>query len=729
MESAEVQPPATEQVINIDFRRYLLALRRYIWLIAVLIVLAIAGAVIFTTRQVPIYEAAASVQIEPKLPDLLGTGDLFNVAAGGSSTSEYYKQQRMVIGSYLLSSQTIQANDLIPKLLSESDRKNLSKDDQLDMASRALMLQIDVRYPEPNRIMYVAVRSADPVFAKDVANEHVTTYINYAKGLLSLSSTEASNALQQEFNDAEKKLRAAEEKILKFEADNDMIAVTLEEHQSLVAANMLAFSQKLNDSTADKIKLGAKLAEMQKESNVDVLSTPIVMMGDNVSFEALRAQYYTEKIHLLELEKDLGPKNSEYLAQKQKVDEIYKGLDGAVKILMNGTQDLYSAQKATDRGLTDEVEKWKLEAKKLSPKIVVYNDLMRDKRGNEDNYNVLRARLSATQMTTGMSASISNVRQLDPALLPTIPVSPNMRINVLVAGVLALFVGIGIVFLIVFLDRTVKTTSDVTVASGVPVLGIIPVLSGPDLQKDDDRSRDMYVHEHPTSHIAECCRSLRTNIMLSAADRPLKTIVVCSANPREGKTTSVIYLGTTMAASNQRVLLVDTDMRRPRLHVSTGVERKRGLTNLILGEDSYDEVIQATEIPNLFVLPCGPLPPNPAELLMSKRFEVVLAELNKRFDRVILDSPPLPYTDAVVLSKRTDGVILVVRAGKTLRDELKRSSKTIREVGGAVIGVIVNELDRRDGDASYYYYSYYGYAEDRAKGGKRSSQGDDTLDG
>jgi capsular exopolysaccharide synthesis family protein len=218
----------------------------------------------------------------------------------------------------------------------------------------------------------------------------------------------------------------------------------------------------------------------------------------------------------------------------------------------------------------------------------------------------------------------------------------------------------------------------------------------------------MYVHQHPKSQVAESCRSLRTNIVFSYADRQLKTLVVSSANPREGKTTLVMYLGTTMAQSGQRVLLVDTDMRRPRLHTSTGVPGSKGLSNLIVGEESYDDAIKSTEIPNLYVLPCGPLPPNPAELLMSKRFGVVLEELGKRFDRVILDSPPLgAVTDAVVLSKQSDGVALVVRAGKTLRDEVKRSVRQIRDVDGQVVGVILNQLDAHD--RRYGYYSYYGY--------------------
>jgi capsular exopolysaccharide synthesis family protein len=282
--------------------------------------------------------------------------------------------------------------------------------------------------------------------------------------------------------------------------------------------------------------------------------------------------------------------------------------------------------------------------------------------------------------------------------------------------------------LLVFLDRSIKSVADATHAAGAPVLGVIHQVTDADLDgNDDDRTRDMYVHENPKSSIAECCRSLRTNILFSAADRELKTLAVCSANQREGKTTSVIYLGTTMAQSGQRTLLIDSDMRRPRLHKSTKIAQSPGLSNLLIGEDDYDNLIKPTEVKDLFILPCGPTPPNPAELLLTQRFETVLGELTKRFDRIILDSPPIqPVTDAVVLSKRVDGVVLVVRASKTMRDELRRSARMIRDVGGTIVGVIVNELDARD---SYYGgYGYGGYGYGRYGGYYHETQTADKID-
>jgi polysaccharide biosynthesis transport protein len=570
---------------------------------------------------------------------------------------------------------------------------------------------LSVTYPEQNRIMYVVVRGRDRQLCADIANAHISTYVDYSKGLLSTDTKQASGALSAEFDDAEEKLREAESALYQYQKDNDLLAVTLEERQHIVSSGITAYTTRLNEAHASRLELTAKIERMRKAAKEDVLKSPILLMADRESFETLRAKYYEERNQFIEMEQEIGPKNPQYQMQKAKIDDLYSALQSEAQRLLASVEEQLQAAIATESALKAEVDRRTKESIELGPKVVAYNELLRRKKSMEDRYEILRTRLSTTDLSDRMNRNIdsSNVRPLDPALTPGLPVSPRMRVNVIAGGMLGLFVGFLLVFLIVFLDRSIKTTTDAQQAVGVPLLGIIPILDEPQLARDD-RARDLYVHDNPTSRVAECCRSVRTNILFSAADRELKTIVVSSANPREGKTTSVLYLGTTMAQSGQRVLLIDTDMRRPRLHVSTGVTRQTGLSNLIVGDANYDEVIKTTEIPNLFVLPCGPLPPNPAELLMSQRFKAVLGELAKRFDKVILDSPPLQVvTDAVILSKQADGVILVVHAGKTLRDDLKRSARQLRGVQAKIFGVIVNaiEPDQRSG----YYYSYYGYTE------------------
>jgi len=712
VESEHLEPIDDEQALTVDFRRYFDALRRYVWALLAIVALAVTGAVIYTNRQPSVYQAQASVQIEPRIPDLLGQGqdELFR---GGGGTSDYYKQQRQVLSSFSLMRQTVEQHRLYLRVLSDFERGNRKVDELIDMATSRIRTSLLIRYPDQDRIMYVVVRNSNPQLAADIANAHVQTYIEYSRGLLSTDTKQASSALTTEFDDAERKLRESEAALYQYQKDNDLLAVTLEERQNMVSSGITTYTGKLTEARGRRIELTAQLERMQKASQQDVLQSPILSMGgENASFDSLRAQYYSERNKFIELEKEVGPKNPQYQMQKAKMDDLYGALQTEANRMIAAVNEQLQAVIATETALKAEVEKATKESIALGPKVVEYNELLRRKKSDEDRYNILRQRLSTTDLTDRMSRNIeTNVRPLDAARVPSIPVFPSLRRNAITATVLSLLLGFALIFLLVFLDRSIKTTEDAQQATGAPILGIIPLLEDSALDKNDVGARDLFVHKNPTSLVAECCRSLRTNIMFSAADRAVKTIVVSSANQGEGKTTSCIYLGTTMAQSGQRVLLVDTDMRRPRLHVSTGVSRTIGISNLLVGDQDYDSVIKTTEIPNLFVLPCGPTPPNPAELLMSNRFETVLAELAKRFDRVILDSPPLQVvTDGVVLSKHADGIILIAKAAQTLRDELKRSVRHVRTVGGTIFGVIINGIEP-DSRSGYSYYSYHGYSE------------------
>lgn len=709
-------PPASAAIneeevgLNFDFSRYLAALRKYAWVLAALMALSITGSVLYTRRVTKIYQATASVQIDPRLPDVLGQGQEMMAASTGSL--DYYKQQLRILASYRLIRRTVEEGKFHLRLLTEKQRASLKTEEQIDLATHVVQQNLSVKYPNLDRTMYVVIRSASAQDAADLANAHLKMYEAYSRGLISTNTDKASEALSTEFEQVETNLRKSQEALDEFQRVNKIEAIALQDQQNLVVTNIANFTQKTNDARALRLELGSKLERIRSASKLDVLESPLLNIADVSSFDSLRALYYTERNTFKAMAREVGPNAPEYKKQKEKVDDLLAALQTENRRQVAGAEAQYNAALGTERALNAEIDRAKQEAVNLKPKIDKYNELVRERQKFDDRYKILVARLSTSEMTGRMNKQLdTNVHLLDPALVPTVPVSPNLRANVMVAAAGALVVGLGLVLLLVFMDRSIKTTADAQQAAGVPVLGVIPILAESDLPRDDDRARDLYVHEHPTSRVAECCRSLRTNIMFSAADRRLKTLVVSSANPREGKTTSVIYLGTTIAQSGQRVLLIDTDMRRPRLHASTGVTRDTGLSNLILGDENYDEVIRKTDIPNLFVLPCGPLPPNPAELLMTKRFTAVLEELGKRFDRIILDSPPLgAVTDAVVLSKQVDGAILVVRAGKTLRDEISRSAKQIRDVGGGIFGVILNELD--SSDKSSYYQSYYGYGPD-----------------
>ena len=229
---------------------------------------------------------------------------------------------------------------------------------------------------------------------------------------------------------------------------------------------------------------------------------------------------------------------------------------------------------------------------------------------------------------------------------------------------------------------------------------------------DNLRERDLGVFLDPKSVAAECCRSIRTNILFMSPDRPLKIMVVTSPSPQEGKTTTAINLGVTMAEAGGRVLIVDTDMRRPRLHRSFGVPNQTGISTVIVGKATLEEAIKRTDVPNLDVLTCGPVPPNPSELLHTDRFGVVLADCAKLYDRIILDSPPTSaVTDPAVLGNLADGVVLVIKAGETTRESAMHARRQLATAKARLFGVVVNAIDFSNPayGYEYYYRNYYRY--------------------
>jgi polysaccharide biosynthesis transport protein len=285
--------------------------------------------------------------------------------------------------------------------------------------------------------------------------------------------------------------------------------------------------------------------------------------------------------------------------------------------------------------------------------------------------------------------------------------------NLAIAIMVGLGAGIGLAFLIEAIDNTLKSPSDVESFLGVPVLGLIPVIGDKEdkLSPEKVRERDLGIHLDPKSLAAECCRSIRTSILFMSPDNPPRTLVVTSPSPQEGKTTTTTNLAVAMAEAGGRVLVIDTDMRRPRLHRSFGVPNQTGISTVIVGNSTLDEVIKRTEVPNLDVLPCGPVPPNPSELLHTARFAEIIKECASRYDRVLLDSPPTSaVTDPAVLGNLCDGVILIVKGGQTTRDSAALARRQLHAAKAKLLGVIINEIDFSNSAYEYHYYYYRNYA-------------------
>jgi succinoglycan biosynthesis transport protein ExoP len=309
---------------------------------------------------------------------------------------------------------------------------------------------------------------------------------------------------------------------------------------------------------------------------------------------------------------------------------------------------------------------------------------------------------------TGM-LQMSNVRILDRAEPPDRPVRPRAVRNILLAVLLGGVLGVGLAFLLEMLDTSISTREQIEERLRVPFLGIIP-----NIPTSGGVVPELAVFSAPTSAAAECVRTIRTNLLFMSPDRPLRTILVTSSGPGEGKTTTAVSLAETMAGGGSRVLVVDADMRRPRLHKVFGVSGQAGLSALILGDGTIDGAIARTQIPGVDVLPCGPIPPNPAELLHTDGFARLLRQFQERYDRVIIDSPPAGVVaDAVVIATQVDGTLLVLKGGETSRDSAVRTTRALLDVKARVFGAVLNDLDLEDARyGEYYYYYRSGYYRD-----------------
>lgn len=332
------------------------------------------------------------------------------------------------------------------------------------------------------------------------------------------------------------------------------------------------------------------------------------------------------------------------------------------------------------------------------------------------NIAALQQKLSNYQSTyasllVSAKGGTNYVSVIEPATLPTRPISPNVGQTVLLAAAIGLTLAVGGAFLIEYLDDTIKSVEEASRVTGLSVLGAIAAIEG---KNGEDR---LITAHQPLSPISEAYRALRTNIQFSSIDRPLRSVMVSSPAPSEGKSLTLANLAVVLAQSGLKVIAVDTDLRRPVLHRIFDVENEVGLSDVIIHPNpGVVEHLRPTEVENLWLLPSGTLPPNPAELLGSQRMQEIIEELKANADIVLFDSPPtLLVTDAAVLGAHVDGVILVNDAGRTRRPMAQRAAEELRRVRIPLLGLVVNRLS--SSKSGYYYYQYYNYKYYRQDGG------------
>jgi capsular exopolysaccharide synthesis family protein len=475
----------------------------------------------------------------------------------------------------------------------------------------------------------------------------------------------------------------------------------------------------------------ARYDQLQQVNVTDPVDLPAQELLQSTVLTSLRADYQRAKQQVNALiGSGKGERHPEVAGATAQLDLSKTALLAEVNNIKEALRRQLESKKQESKGLDRLFERAKARALELNRLGLEYRRLERAKDNTEKVYSLVLERSKESDLTRFMR--FNNIRVVDEAYVDPEPVQPRTGLNVAVGGALGLLLGFAAAFGRNALDRSLKTSRDIEEHLDHPLLGVLP-RTQPDLPKNSaSRGRrgaagdELVVHEKPSSNAAEAARALRTNLMFAAPDKPQRTLAVTSGGPLEGKTTVACWVATAIAQAGKRVVLIDCDLRRPRVHKIFKRNNDIGVSTLLLEEHPLANTLPgtqfSTQIPNLDVITSGPGVPNPAELLQSERFEHFLSALTERYDRVVIDTPPVnAVTDAAILSARVDGTLLVVRAHATTRDSARHSARTLTDVGSNLLGIVLNAYDESRAGYGYgyggyrYQYYYYGDREDEKR--------------
>jgi len=403
------------------------------------------------------------------------------------------------------------------------------------------------------------------------------------------------------------------------------------------------------------------------------------------------------------------PKHPKMIRLQSQLVEMRQQISDEVRKIITSIETEYKVAKAREKSLGESLAQQKKDALELNRKAIEYGALQREADSNRQLYEILLNRVKETSLTTELRSS--NIRILDAAEVPIHPIRPRKKLNIVLAAIVGLLLGSGLAFFQEYLDNTIKTPDDVESYLGVPFLGFVSSFKTGDGYKG---SSELITVESPKSNVAEGFKQIRTNVIFAASDPTNNAFLFTSALPAEGKTLVCANLAVAMSQMGKNVLLIDGDLRRPRLHELFFLENTEGLTNVLIGSTEPSEVIADTHVPGLKIVTCGPIPPNPSELLASERSQMFIRYVKGSYDVVLVDSPPvLTVTDPTIMASILDGAILVTKAGETPIEPLMRSLKQLREANARIMGVVLNSVSLRKD--SYHYYQYYQYYYDYEK--------------
>lgn len=726
--STETREPEPEFEESVDLRDYLDVILRRKWLVLTFVVVVFFSTLVFSLTQEPVFKATGSLEVQPKAPQVTKFKDL---VANELRAQEYIQTQTQLLQNKLLAEKLIKelglkqnpafnpkagSKDKDPGLLasvkstvkgwlnlnqqahssSNPGSEEMGKLKEQKALEQKLLENLQITPRRETNLVDVTFSSTEPALIPKVVNNLMKEFIDWRMQKRIESSKTANKQLEQQVQEARIQLEEARKKLNQYAHRAGI--VSLDSKLNQIYKQMENINQALAKAEKERIIAEARYRQAKRS---DLQSLPQVV--DNELIQELRKEYAQLQGNYQELLSTYKPGYPKMKNLKARMEDIRERIQEEENRILNSLRNTYLSAKETEESLQEKYEESKKLAMKLNDKATQYKILQQEVQTNKQIYQSLLDRSKEIHASVG--TGLSNIQIVSEAERPLMPYKPKIPRNLLLALVIGSMGGVGSAFFLEYLDNTIKKVDEVSDRFGIPVLGVVPKA-----EDMDQEALDSLVTQHPKNNFSEAIRTTRTAIQLSSFDEQAKSLVITSTAPGEGKTTLSLNLAQSFSVQEEKVLLLECDLRKPRLHKKIKTKgRPKGLSQYLNGICELKEIVHQVQ-EQFYIIPSGPVPPNPAELLASTKMHQFVDKLHGYFDRIIIDSPPFSgFADALILSRQANGIILTLTLGETQKEALRIFRKSLHNVQANLLGAVINKFHVSFRYGGYYnrYYNYY----------------------
>lgn len=724
-----------QEVHLLDYWRVLVKRRQ----VAVAFFAVIVGLVmLYSVAATPIYRGTAQILLE------LEKNPIMTFTEGGGAfiqmreASEFYKTQLEILGNRSFADRVVRKLqlDANPYFIARKDRgvtkvirgvkslftsflqKKAKPENPVPLAAISeeadaeittdVQMNMEVEIGKGSNILKISFYSENPRVAAAMANGIATTYIEHTLDIRVKPFRDAVEWLSARMVESRAKVEESEKIVQQYKEGKGI--VSFGDRENVITQKLQELVTQLVQAESKRQEFEVRYRQIESVIEQPELLATVPDIMNNIVIQGLRNEELSMLKKISELSEKYGPKHPQMIAAKSEHEAIQRNLISEARKMLKAARADFEMARSREQSLRKAIEEQKREVLDLGRKAIEYEVIAGESISNKQFYELLLKKLQEASLSSGIIAT--NAQVVDGATIPAVPARPQRVLNILIALFVGTFGGVFLAFFVEYLDDSIKTPDDVENILAMPFLGYVPSTA--------QEEGPIYMFSGPRAAIAESYRTIRTSIMLSSTeDNPLKVILVTSSTPNEGKTTTAANLAVAMAQMGERVLLIDTDMRRHNLHKVFSIDNLVGISDIIVDHNNLAAACRGlSHIPNFTIITGGTLAPNPSELLGSNSMRQLIAELRGQYDRIVLDSPPImAFSDSLVLSRLADGVIFVVWGNMTARGHIQKSVQSISSVGGRLLGVVLNNVSVSSKAYSYYhpYYHYYYGDEEKAK--------------